>query len=102
MKPRVGQTLTSTVDTTAVIVVRWPDGDLAITCGGAEMVQKGAAGQTPGAPDPAQMEGALLGKRYADEVLGVELLCVKAGQGTLAIGGAALPQKDARALPASD
>ena len=102
MKPRVGQSLASTVDSTTVIVVRWPDADLDITCGGAEMVQKGAAVAPAGTPDPSQMGGTLLGKRYADEVLGVELLCTKAGQGTLAVGGKPLLQKDARALPASD
>jgi hypothetical protein len=102
MKPRVGQSLSSTVDSTTVIVVRWPDDDLDITCGGAAMVQKGDGAPSGGTPDPAQMDGAQLGKRYVDESLGVELLCTKAGQGTLAVGGRALPQKAARPLPASD
>ncbi|TQM11199.1 hypothetical protein [Pseudonocardia kunmingensis] len=102
MKPRVGQSLASTVDSTTVIVIRWPDEDLAVTCGGIEMVLKGAAGEPKRTPDPSQMDGTQLGKRYADDVIGIELLCTKAGQGTLAVGGVALPLKDARALPASD
>lgn len=103
MKPRVGQTLTSTVDTTTVIVVRWPGDDLEITCGGAEMVDpKGPAAGTVGTADPAQTDGTQLGKRYADDERGVELLCTKAGQGTLAVGGVPLLLKNAKPLPASD
>lgn len=104
MKPRVGQTLASTVDATTVIVVRWPgDDDLDITCGGAPMVDpRGPEAGTTGTADPAQQSGSQLGKRYADEELGVELLCTKAGQGTLAVNGTPLPLKAAKPLPASD
>ena len=101
MRLTVGQTLVSTVDQTTVIVVRAPDGNVALTCGGAEMVD--AKGDRPvHEADPAQQEGTLLGKRYADESAGLELLCSKAGTGTLAYSGAPLPVKDAKALPASD
>lgn len=103
MKPRVGQTLASTVDTTTVIVVRSPEEDLEISCGGAPMVDpKGPEAGTTGTADPAQMDGSQLGKRYADDELGVELLCTKAGQGTLAVNGTPLPLKSAKPLPASD
>ncbi|MFC4499426.1 MULTISPECIES: hypothetical protein [Streptomyces] len=103
MRPRVGQMLASTVDTTAVIVVRCPDEELEITCGGAAMTEGGGPGpDTTRTPDPALMGGALLGKRYADEELGLELLCTKAGPGTLAVNGLALPMKSAKPLPASD
>jgi hypothetical protein len=101
MRPRVGQMLGSTVDTTAVIVVRCPDEDLEITCGGAAMVEGPGPGPT-GVPDPDLMGGALLGKRYADEDLGVEFLCTKPGPGTLAVNGVPLPMKSAKPLPASD
>ncbi|MEV2218393.1 hypothetical protein AB0E01_00760 [Nocardia vinacea] len=103
MKPRVGQTLASTVDTTTVIVVRAPQADLEITCGGAAMVDpKGPGGVPADTADPELLGGSQLGKRYADEELGVELLCTKAGQGTLAVNGVALPLKNAKPLPASD
>jgi hypothetical protein len=103
MKPRVGQSLASTTDTTTVIVVRWPGEDLEITCGGAEMVDpRGVRAGTTNVPDPAAMDGTVMGKRYADDERGVELLVTKAGSGTLAVGGFALPQKDAKPLPASD
>jgi hypothetical protein len=103
MMPQVGQTLASTVDATTVIVVRWPQDDLEITCGGAEMVdpREPEAG-LPGIVDPGQMGGSQLGKRYAEGDLGVELLCVKGGQGTLAVNGVALAIKGAKPLPASD
>jgi hypothetical protein len=48
------------------------------------------------------MGGSLLGKRYADEDLGLELLCMKAGEGTLAVDGTAIPLRDAKPLPSSD
>jgi hypothetical protein len=103
MKPRVGQTLTSTVDTTTVIVVRCPDDDLDITCGGAAMVDpRGPEAGATGTADPAHQDGAVLGKRYAADEFGVELLCTKAGPGTLAVNGVPLPLKAAKPLPASD
>jgi hypothetical protein len=103
MKPRVGTTLASTTDGTTVIVVRWGDSDLDVTCGGAPMVDaRGPEAGTTNEPDPAQQEGTRMGKRYADDALGVELLCTKAGTGTLAVGGVPLPLKDAKPLPASD
>lgn len=103
MRPRVGQMLASTVDTTAVIVVRCPDGELEITCGGAAMAEgNGPGSATTGTPHPDLMGGSLLGKRYADEDLGVELLCTKAGPGTIAVNGVPMPVKSAKPLPASD
>ncbi|MFJ9629393.1 hypothetical protein ACIQPR_24590 [Streptomyces sp. NPDC091280] len=102
MRPRVGQMLGSTVDTTAVIVVRSPDHDLDITCGGAAMAEGPATGTPAGVADPDPAGGSLLGKRYADEELGLELLCTKPGPGTLAVNGVPLPVKTAKPLPASD
>lgn len=105
MKPRVGQTLVSTVDTTTVIVVRWPDREVEVTCGGVPMAdarEPGAGTDSGGTADPAQMGGSQLGKRYADDAHGVELLCTKPGPGTLAVNGTPLPFKAAKPLPASD
>ena len=103
MRPRVGQMLASTVDTTAVIVVRCPDSEVEITCGGAAMAEANGPGPAAtGTADPELMGGALLGKRYADEELGLELLCTKPGQGTLGANGVPLPIKSPKPLPASD
>ena len=102
MKLRIGQTLNSPVDTTTVIVVRAPAADLDLTCGGVPMAPKGTTAPAGAGADSAQLGGTELGKRYVDEKIGVELLCTKAGHGTLAIGGAALPLRDAKPLPTSD
>ena len=100
---KIGQTLASTVDATTVVVVRWPEADLDLTCGGAAMVDpKGPDAGTTNELDPAQAGGTQLGKRYVAEDLGVELLCTKAGSGTLAVNGTPLELKTAKPLPASD
>jgi hypothetical protein len=88
-----------------VIVVRCPDEELEISCGGAAMVEgngKTAEAAASGVADPGLMGGSLLGKRYADDDLGVELLCTKQGPGTLTVNGVPLPMKSAKPLPASD
>ena len=92
MKPRPGQVLASTVDSTTVIVVRAPDGEIDLTCAGVEMWDPRGGGAGPaGEADPAQLTGTQLGKRYADEQTGLELLCTKPGQGTIAVNGVPLP-----------
>lgn len=103
MKPLVGQSLVSTMDATTVIVIRAPETDVSITCGGLEMVdQKADRTGLPTTGDASQDAGALLGKRYADESVGLELLCTKGGTGTLSVNGSPLPLKTAKPLPASD
>jgi hypothetical protein len=52
--------------------------------------------------EPLHADGTLIGKRYADEDVGLELLCTKAGDGSLTIGGEPLALKDAKPLPSSD
>jgi hypothetical protein len=103
MKLRVGQTLSSPVDTTTVIVVRAPSADIELTCAGVPMLNGKSGGTAPdGTADPTQMGGSQLGKRYADDRLGLELLCTKAGEGTLAVNGTAIPPRAAKPLPTSD
>ncbi len=46
--------------------------------------------------------GTKLGKRYADEEVGIELLCTKGGEGSLSLGTTILNVKDAKSLPSSD
>ena len=102
MKLKVGQTLSSAVDATSLVVVRAPEDDVTVTCGGAPMT---APGETPAADATAEGEagnGVLMGKRYADEALGLEVLCVKPGDHAVAVNGTLLAQKGAQPLPASD
>jgi hypothetical protein len=104
MKPSVGSTLLSTVDDTAVVVVRWSAGPAELTCGGAPMVAKAEHGGAPNGSvvDGAPASGTVLGKRYADAEGSVELLCTKPGPGSLALNGTPLTIKSAKPLPASD
>ena len=101
MELKAGTRLRSTADTTEVIVVRPPSGDVDLRCGGHEMVPQGGGGDPVGV-DPAHAEGTQLGKRYSDEESGIELLCTKAGEGSLSIDGRPIGIKDAKALPSSD
>ena len=98
LKP--GARFQSTVCTTEVIVVKG-EGEVELTCGGAPMVPAGT-GEVAGAPAADAAEGTLLGKRYSDDGDTVELLATKAGDGSMAIGGAALAVAQAKTLPASD
>ena len=96
MKP--GTKLKSAVDDTEVMVIK--GGDTVVSCGGAPMSDAKPAGLS--ALDPAFAEGTKIGKRYVDAAGTVELLCVKAGKGSLSIDGVVLHTKDAKPLPASD
>ncbi|GAA5056826.1 hypothetical protein HNP84_007109 [Thermocatellispora tengchongensis] len=102
MKLTVGQTLVSTVDTTAMIVVRCPEEELTVTCGGREMVPQGAAPAAAPGTGTAEGGGAQLGKRYTVEGVAVELLCVKPGTHPVAVDGVPVSVKAAKPLPASD
>ena len=104
MELRPGSRLKSVVCDTQVIVVRAPSEqqDIVLCCGGQPMV---ALDAEAGAPDGLgldreQADGTLLGKRYVYEDL--EVLCTKAGKGSLSVGGVRLPLKEAKPLPASD
>jgi hypothetical protein len=52
--------------------------------------------------DPDCAGGTAIGKRYADDATGVELLCTKSGEGTLTLNGQPLQVKGAKPLPSSD
>lgn len=100
MKLSVGQSLYSAVGATAVVVIRAPESEVGLTCGGEPMVTEAAP---PTSSVPSTDEGSTqLGKRYADDASGLELLCTKADAGTLAVNGTPIPLKDAKPLPASD
>jgi hypothetical protein len=101
MELRAGQKLHSAVCDAQVIVVRAPSVAVDVRCGGAPLL---ADGQEPGdeALDTSLGDGPQLGKRYADDDLGLELLCTRAGKGALTVDGRALPLKAAKPLPSSD
>ena len=96
MKP--GTKLKSAVCDTEVMVIR--GSDVEVVCGGTPMSEQAAAEKAT--IDPAFAAGTLIGKRYVDSVGTVELLCVKAGKGSLSIDGVSLQPKEAKPLPSSD
>ncbi|MCU1346569.1 MAG: Uncharacterized protein JWL70_2835 [Acidimicrobiia bacterium] len=103
MLVKAGEQLASTVCPTRVIVVRAPSVEIDLTCGGSPMVPAaGAEAVVSGTPAPGADTGTVLGKRYADDDLGLELLATKAGGGSLAVNGKPIELKVAKPLPASD
>jgi hypothetical protein len=101
MELRPGARLKSTVCETEVVAVK-VDVALAVTCGGAPMVE--ASDEVTGAGTPAAelSGGTQIGKRYTDDEGVLELLCVKPGAGTLSANGKPLIIKGSKPLPASD
>ena len=102
MKLRPGQKLRSAVCDAQVVVVKAPADDVELGCGGAPLLEDGQEADDAAALDASLGEGPLLGKRYADDDLGLELLCTRAGSGALTVDGRLLPVKGAKPLPSSD
>ncbi len=98
---KVGARLKSNVCDSEVMVISCADSSAEITCGGAAMIDA-SADACGGDVDAAHAEGTTLGKRYVNAAGDLELLCVKAGAGSLAVNGEALVLKDAKPLPSSD
>lgn len=99
---KTGTRLRSAVCSTQVMIVAAPDAEVELTCGGHALIDAAA---TPGeglALSPDAAKGTTLGKRYVSPDGKLELLCLKAGQGTLALAGAPLALKEAKPLPSSD
>ena len=97
---KVGGRLKSAVCDGEVIVVAAPKEPIDLTCGGVPMANGAVAARVALAPEHA---GAIrIGKRYATEDGSIELLCVKAGAGNLAVGGNVLAEKGAKKLPKTD
>jgi hypothetical protein len=102
MQLKPGTRLRSAVDSTEVIVVKAPAEAVDLRCGGHPLVPLDA-GEPGGATlDPAHSQGTQVGKRYAEPEVGLEILCTKGGEGSLAIGDEPLVLKDAKPLPSSD
>jgi hypothetical protein len=96
-----GTKLRSAVCDAQFVVVRAPGDDVDLACGGAPLLT-GDDEIGGGRIDPTLATGSQLGKRYVDDEVGVELLCSKAGDGTLTCNGAPMGLKGAKPLPSSD
>lgn len=90
----------ATCDTQVVVVKVAAGADIDLRCGGVAMREIGTGGDHVAAN--SESEPTLLGKRYADEELGLEVLCTQAGSCGLSVGDAPLLVKGAKPLPSSD
>jgi hypothetical protein len=97
---KVGAKLFSAVCDGQVMVLHTGAAEADLRCGGAPMVT--AAPAEKAALDPNLAGGVLIGKRYVDSGDTIELLCTKAGKGSLTLNGETLQPKQPKALPASD
>ena len=98
MQTKPGLKLRGTTCSTEIVVVRPASGDVELACCGAVMTDA----DTDVAASPPSPDGVLLGKRYADETTGIEVLCTKPGPGPLTVDGRELEVKGPKPLPASD
>ena len=98
---KAGARLRSATDACEVVVVKAPAEPVDLRCGGHPFLPIDAE------PTRLSVEagfdgGTQLGKRYSDDELGLELLCTKAGEGSVTVGETVLAVKGAKPLPASD
>lgn len=100
LKP--GSRWKSAVCDTEVVVVRPPKSGVSLECGGHPMIPHAEAKPAGVALDPAHAGGAQMGKRFSDAETGLEVLCTKAGAGSLSIDGRAIGAVEAKKLPSSD
>lgn len=84
------------------VVVRPPKTAVSLECGGHQVIPH--AGERAGdlVLSDAHAAGSAAGKRYADPESGLEVLCSKAGAGSLSIDGRPVGATEAKKLPASD
>jgi hypothetical protein len=85
-----------------VVVVRAPAAPVTLNIGGAGALPADAGRPPSTQPHAALSGGTLLGKRYADEVTGLEVLCTKPGTGAITVDGRRATVITPRQLPASD
>ena len=99
LKP--GSRWSSPVDDTEVIVVKAGAEGLSLECGGHPMIPGGTEKPSGVELDPGFSSGTQVGKRFEHES-GLEVLCTKAGAGSLGVDGKPLPLKESKPLPSSD
>jgi len=102
MEFKPGSRWKSVVCNTEVVVVRPPKVAVSLECGGHPMTVSGSEVHPALALSADHSSGTHVGKRYYDEESGIELLCIKAGPGSLSVDGRPLKLKEAKPLPASD
>ena len=102
MEIKAGGRWRSVACATEVVVTKALDDGPGLYCGGYPMVVADQPSGDRVPLDPERGGGSLLGKRYTDTSGTLEVLCVKAGEGTLALGEEPLALRQAKPLPSSD
>lgn len=102
MELKPGSRWKSAVCDAELVVVRPPKAPVSLECGGAPVVPH--AGEKPAGASlsPDHSGGSLAGKRYVDGETGLEVLCSKAGAGSLSVDGRPIGMAEAKKLPSSD
>ena len=100
LKP--GSRWRSAVCESEVVVVRAPASPVTLCIGGSPVLASGAAPPAGLRLDEALAGGTTLGKRYADNVSGLEVLCVRPGAGAITVDGRPAALIAPKQLPASD
>ena len=98
---RPGDRFRYAVCETELVVVKAPSDELDLRCGGAAVLGPDDEAPAGASLDPAHAAGSLIGKRYTDGAE-LEVLCSKAGEGSLSVGDVDLEVKGAKPLPSSD
>jgi hypothetical protein len=102
MQLDVGKRYRSTACSTEIVVIKAPESDVDLNCGGYPLSPLDGEPGARNEPQAGLSEGTLIGKRYGDSDETLEVLVTKAGEGTLAIGATPLEVAGARKLPTSD
>ena len=76
--------------------------DVELTCGGVPMLAVDEEAPADVQADPEHMYDCLIGKRYVNAEETLEVLCVKAGEGSFGYDGQMLMGKETKKLPSSD
>jgi hypothetical protein len=102
MELKPGSRWKSAVCDTELVVVRPPKTPVSLECGGHQVMPH--AGERPGdlVLSDAHAAGSAAGKRYVDAESGLEVLCSRAGAGSLSVDGRPVGATEAKKLPASD
>ncbi len=99
---KAGTRVSSAVSDAQLMVIKVPAGEYELTCGGAPMLGPGESADGSASLADGDAGACLMGKRYVDPEETVEMLCTKAGAGTVVLNGTALDVKQAKQLPSSD
>lgn len=102
MQLKPGSRLHGAAESTEIIVVKAPSGDIDLRCGGLPLLPAGEPGPAGAGLSAAHAGGTALGKRYEDTESGILVLCTKPGPGSLSVGDRPLTLHAAKPLPSSD